>query len=142
MNRVQKIAWFFVITISIAVLLSTVAIGILYAKVGLPKAMAGMAFLGIAGIGGFGPLIFKKDKGPVTCDERDVIINSRAALAGFGAAYMVVGLACMLPFFILGTNSRISVTWLPMIFMGAGLSSFFMHSIAILIQYGRGRNHE
>jgi len=138
MNRVQKIAWLFVTTISLAVLLSAGAVGILSAKFGLHNAMAGLAFLGIAGIGGFGPLIFKKDKGPVICDERDRIIHRKAALAGFGAAYLIVGLACMLPFFILGPKSSISVIWLPMIFMGAGLSSFFMHSVAILIQYGRG----
>ncbi len=136
MNRAQKIAWLFVITISLAVLLSAGAVGILSAKFGLPRAMAGLAFLSIAGIGGFGPLIFKKDKGQVTCDERDRIINHRAALAGFGAAYLIVGLACMLPFFILGPDNSISVIWLPYIFGGSGLSMFFVHSVAILVQYG------
>lgn len=133
---------FLVITISVAVLLAGGAVGILYVKVGLPKAMAGLGFLGIAGFGGLGPLIFRKDKGAVECDERDILINRQAALAGFGVAYMVVGLACMVPFFILGTDSSISVSWLPMIFMGAGLSSFFTHSVAILVQYGRGGKGE
>jgi hypothetical protein len=137
MNRVQKIAWLIVITISLSVVLSAVAAGILYAKFGLPKMTEGLAFLCIAGTGGLGPLIFKKDKGHVTCDERDRIINHKAALAGFGAAYLIVGLSCMLPFLILGPNSSISVNWLPMIFTGVALSSFFMHSVAILIQYGR-----
>jgi hypothetical protein len=137
MNRVQKIAWMIVITISLAVVLSAVAAGILYEKFGLPKAAEGLAFLGIAGIGGLGPLIFKKDKGHITCDERDRIINHKATLAGWGAAYLIVGLSCMLPFLILGPNSTISVYWLPMIFTGAALSSFFMHSVAILILYGR-----
>ena len=139
MNRVQKIAWLLVITISVAVLLTGGAVGILYLQLGMPKALAGLGFLGITGFGGLGPLIFRKDKDAVTCDERDKLINRRAALAGFGAAYMVVGLACMVPFFVLGPNANISVTWLPMIFMGAGLSSFFTHSVAILIQYGRGK---
>ena len=138
MNRVQKIAWLLVITISVAVLLAGGAVGILYLKLGLPRALAGLGFLGIAGFGGLGPSIFRKDKGAVTCDERDKLINRRAALAGFGAAYMVVGLVCMIPFFVLGPKANISVTWLPMIFMGGGLSSFFAHSVAILIQYGWG----
>ena len=138
MNRAQKMAWLFVITISVAVLLAGGVVGILYVKLGTPKALAGLGFLGIAGFGGLGPLIFKKDKGAVTCDERDKLINRRAALAGFGAAYMVVGLVCMIPFFVLGPKANISVTWLPMIFMGAGITHFFAHSVAILIQYGWG----
>ena len=142
MNRVQKIAWLFVIMISVAVLLAGGAVGMLYVKLGTPKALAGLGFLGVAGFGGLGPLIFRKDKGAVTCDERDKLINRRAALAGFGTAYMVVGLVCMIPFFVLGPKANISVTWLPMIFMGAGITHFFAHSVAILIQYGRGGKGE
>ena len=138
MNRVQKIAWSFVVTISVAFLLSCIAIAILYVKVGMPKALAGLGFMGIAGLGGFSPLIFQTEKGKVTLDERDRLINRRAALAGFGTSYLLVGLACMIPLFILGLKASISVTWLPYIFMGAGLSMFFVHSVAILIQYGGG----
>ena len=141
MNSSQKIAWLFVITISVAVLLAGGAVGILYFKLGLPKALAGLGFVGIAGFGGLGPLIFKKDKGKVTFDERDGLIQRRAALTGFTAAYLVVGLACMVPFFVLGPEANVTVKWLPMIFGGAGLSHFFAHSVAILVQYGR-RNKE
>lgn len=142
MNRAQKMAWLLVITISVAVLLAGGAVGILYVKFGMPKAVAGLGFMGVAGLGGLGPLIFRKDKGTVTCDERDKLINRRAALAGFGADYMVVGLGCMIPFFVLGPKANISVTWLPMIFMGAGISHFFFHSVAILVQYGRASKGE
>ena len=138
MNRVQKIAWSLVVTISVAFLLSCIAIAILYVKVGMPKALAGLGFMGIAGLGGFSALIFQTEKGKVTLDERDRLINRRAVLAGFGTSYLLVGLACMIPFFILGPKASISITWLPYIFMGAGLSMFFVHSVAILIQYGRG----
>ncbi len=136
MNRAQKTAWLLVIIISVAFLLSCIAIAILYFKVGMPKALAGLGFMGIAGLGGFSPLIFQTEKGKVTLDERDRSINRRAALAGFGTSYLLVGLACMIPFFILGPKASISVTWLPYIFGGAGLSMFFVHSVAILFQYG------
>jgi len=139
MNRAQKIAWLILITISIAVILSGIAIAILYLKYGFPKALAGLGFLGITGFGGLGPLIFKKDKGAVDFDERDTQIHRKAAIAGFGASYLVMGIACMLPFFILGYKKSIAVTWLPMIFMAAGLSSFLVHSVMILIQYGRSK---
>jgi hypothetical protein len=142
MNRVQKIAWSFVITISVAFLISFIVIVILYFKVGMPKALAGLGFMGIAGLGGFSPLIFQTDKGKVALDERDRLINRRAALAGFGTSYLLVGLACMIPFFILGPKATISVIWLPYIFGATGLCMFFDHSVAILAQYGRGGKGE
>jgi hypothetical protein len=138
MTRTQKMAWWIVAWISVAVITSLIAVAIGYAIFGMPKALIGFSFLGIAGMAGFAPLIFRKDKGKVTCDERDILINRRAALAAFGASYLITGLACMLPFFILGYNASISVCWLPNIFMAAGLTCFFVHSVAILIQYGRG----
>lgn len=143
MNRIQKMAWWIVVWISVGVVSAVIAIAVSYFKAGMPKALAGLGFLGVAGFGGLGPLIFRKDEGKITCDERDKLINSRAAVAGFGAAYLVTGLACMMPFSILGIDTTISITWLPMIFASAGLTSFFVHSIAILIQYGwKGKDNE
>ncbi|MCX5633530.1 MAG: hypothetical protein NTW93_07660 [Phycisphaerae bacterium] len=138
MNRAQKVAWLFVITISLAVVSSLAAFAILYIKVGIPKAFAGFALLGIAGFGGFGPIVFPKDKGKITCDERDTFIDRQAAIAGFATAFLVVGLACMLPFFILGPQATVAVWWLPNIFGAAGLATFFVHSVVILVLYGRG----
>lgn len=138
MNRTQKMARLMVITTLSGFILSCIAVAILYVKVGMPKAVAGLGFMGVAGLGGFSPLIFKKDKGKVIFDERDRLIKRRAALAGFSAAYLVVGLACMIPFFVLGPKANVSVIWLPMIFMGAGISHFFVHSVVILEQYGWG----
>ena len=137
MNRMQKVAWCFVVCISTAVVMSLMAVAVLYYIVGMPKALVGFCFLSIAGLAGFARLIFPKDKGKVTCDERDTLISSRAASAGFAASSLVTGLACMLPFFILGPHASISVIWLPNIFMAAGLTVFFVYSAAILIQYGR-----
>jgi len=142
MNRAQKMALLMAITTSFGFILSCIAIAILYVKVGMPKALAGLAFIGIAGLGGLGPLIFKKDKSKVTFDERDRLIKERAGLAGFTAAYLFVGLACMIPFSVLGPMASISVIWLPNIFGGAALSAFFVTSVAVLVQYdwGGGEN--
>lgn len=138
MNRAQKMAFFTVIVISIALATSGIAVTILYFLWGFPKASAGLAFMGITGLAGFAQMIFKKDKGKVEFDERDIIIGRRSALAGFTTAYLVFGLACMTPFFILGPHASIKVTWLPMIFMAAGISHFYVLSIATLIQYRKG----
>ena len=137
MNRAYKIARFSVIVILASCALSGTAFGILYLKFGLPKASAGLAFLAICGLVGFTPFMYKQDKGKVLCDERDMEINRRAALVGFTTAYLVVGLACMVPFFVMGPQGTTSVQWLPMIFMGAGISHYLAHSIAILVQYGK-----
>ena len=141
MNRAQKIAWSLVITILFAFIVSGIAVAILYVKVGMPRAFVGFAFMGLAGLGGFSPLIFKKDKGKVTFDERDRLIKRNAALAGFAASYLFVGAACMIPFSVLGPKASISVSWLPNIFGGAALSAFFVTSVAILVQYGWRDKH-
>jgi hypothetical protein len=138
MNKAQKIAWFLVITISVAVTVSCIAVAVLYVKFGMPRALGGLGFTGIAGLGGLGSLIFKKDKGKVIFDERDKLIKERAKLAGFTAAFLFAGLGCMIPFFILGPKASISVIWLPNMWCGTFLTSFFVHSVAVLIQYGRG----
>lgn len=137
MKRIQKISWFIVICVTIAVVCTITAVGIIYHKYGFGnKLRAGFAFLSIAGIGGLAPLFFGKDAEPVEKDERDIMINRRAALAGFGMSYLFVGLACMLPFTIMGPRTKIDVSWLPLIFVGAGLTSFYVHAWMILIQYG------
>jgi hypothetical protein len=109
---------------------------------GMPKALIGLSFMGLAGLGGLAPLFVRRDPGPVLADERDQLFLRRAAIAGFATAYMVFGAACMIPFFVLGPSAMIRVTWLPMIFMGAGLCHYFMYSVAVLSQYGRGGRDE
>jgi len=138
MNRIQKISLWMIVFITIAVICAATAVIILYGKYGMPKAAAGLAFLGIAGLAGIGPAVFRKDAGANVPDERDRLISKNAATAGFATAYAVTGFACMLPFSLLGPKASIEVTWLPLIFAGAGLSHFFAYSAAILIQYGRG----
>ena len=70
-------------------------------------------------------MIFRKDKGKVIFDERDRLIKERAKLAGFTAAFLFAGLACMIPFFILGPDRAISVIWLPNIWGGTFLIVLF-----------------
>lgn len=136
MNRAQKIAWSVVVATVMAFVVSLIAVGVAYRYVGMPKALLGFSFMGLVGLAGLGPLVFRKEDGPVTADERDQLFGRRAALAGFAAAYTVVGAACMVPFFVLGPDARISIAWLPQIFIGAGIAHFFVHAIAILHQYG------
>ncbi|MCK5226226.1 MAG: hypothetical protein KAQ89_05870 [Planctomycetes bacterium] len=136
MKRIQKIAMFMFAALTFALIVSAVAVAIIYTKYGFPKALAGLGFMGIAGIGGLAQLFFKKDPEKVEYDERDQYIQSRAALAGFATAYLVVGIATIGPFIILGPNEPITTNWLPLIFVAAGITHFYVWSIAILAQYG------
>jgi len=136
MNRIQKVAWAIVLSTAIAFVVSLIAVGIAIRHVGLPRALIGFSFMGLAGFGGLAPVFIKKDTGPVRTDERDLLFRRRAAIAGFGTAYLIFGLASMIPFTVLGPDAAISVQWLPGIFMTAGICHFFAYSVAILSQYG------
>jgi len=136
MNREQKMAWSMVIMTGLAFVVSCIAVAILYFKVGMPKAMLGFLLMCLSGLGGISFFIFKKDKSKVIFDERDRLIKERAKLGGFTAAYLFVGLACMIPFFVLGPDRAISVVWLPNVLIGAGISHAFVYSVVILEQYG------
>lgn len=138
MNRIQKISWWVLLWFSAAVILAAIAIAISHFINGMPwsTARAGLKFLGIAGFGGLAPLIFKKDPDKATCDERARFIYIKATLAGLAAACLITGLACMLPFFIMGADAMISVGWLADIFLAVTFTFFFIQSVAILVQYG------
>jgi hypothetical protein len=142
MNRIQKMSWLMVITQGVAFLSAAIATAVLYYLFGFPVAKSGFAFLGIAGLGGLGPIIFRKDPGAVTCDERDRAINSTAAKAGFGASYMVFYLLCMGILFGKGLRGTIDVDFLAIICMLAGMTAFFVHALTILILYGRDKTSE
>jgi hypothetical protein len=136
MNRAQKISLTLVTTISLGLFLGIVLVVMRLFDLGVPK----IAFLFpvcIAGSGGIISIIcFKKDKGAVTSDERDRLIEKNANLAGFGAVYFFVILASFLPIGILGEKGSIPVTWCPVLLVGAGFCQAYAQSLAILIQYG------
>jgi hypothetical protein len=144
MNRMQKISWMMVICIGTASILSAMAITIFYFKIGFPRAWAGWGFMGISGIAGFAPIIFKKDPDPVEFDERDRLINLKAARAGFAISYGVFGLLCMGIWECYRHQSieTISIHILPNLFMAAGITMFFTHALTILILYGRDKTSE
>ena len=136
MNRIQKISLTLVITISLGLLVGIggFAAGIFHFA---SSKFVLLIPVVIAGSGGIISIIcFKKDKGPVTSDERDKLIEKNAHLAGFGAVYLYVILMSFLPIGILGEEASIPVTWCPVLLIGAGFCQAFAQSIAFLIQYG------
>jgi hypothetical protein len=80
---------------------------------------------------------FKKDRGAVTFDERDKLIEKNAHLAGFGVVYLLVILVSYVPLGI-APEAKIPTKWFPFLLPLAALCQCFAQSLATLIQYGRG----
>ena len=134
MNRTQKISLTLVITFSLGLLIEIIVILTRLFGAGVPK-IAYIFPVYVAGSGGIISLFFKKDKGPVTCDERDKLIEKNAHLAGFGAVYLLLILVSIVPPMI-NQDARIPTTWFPGLLISAGFCQAYAQSIAILVQYG------
>ena len=138
MNRAQKIAWFTLIVIVVALTLSVMAVGVLYFVFELPisRSLGGFGFIGVVGLASIEPLLFKKDKGKVQYDERDLLIQKNASLAAYSIFWFLFVLAAMIPFFILGSKGTISVKYLPAMVFGGMITVMLVQSIITLEGYG------
>jgi len=138
MNRTQKIARFTLIACLTALTLSLMAVAIFYFVVGQPihRALGGFGFIGICGLSALAPLIYKKDPGKVSLDERDVMIQKKASLRAYTIFWCLFVLAAMIPFFILGPKGTISVKYLPAMVFGGMFVVLLVQSIVMLEEYG------
>ena len=136
MNRWQKIAWYNIAVIVIALTLSGMCVTILTMKFGIKIGLSGLGLLGILGLLGLSGFIFKKDKNQVEFDERDKIIFYKSIQITFGVFWPLFTAACMVPWFILGPNKLISSNVLPILLGVMGITLVIVQSIATLAQYG------
>ena len=100
------------------------------------KDIAFPAFILSLGVFIFISRFLKKDKGAVTFDERDKVIEKNAHLAGFGTVYLLVILVSYLPIGI-APEAKIPTKWFPFLLPLAVICQCFAQSLATLIQYGR-----
>jgi hypothetical protein len=130
----QKRAWFVVVVFALAV----ICFLLLVALMGWKFAPGGIAVFGLAGLAN---LFFpnKVAPGVVTKDERDRMIAEKAALEGGHASFLLVGLACMVPWFVYMFRDQevISIHVLPVIFMGSMVVLEGIKALVLLILYGR-----
>jgi len=138
MNRQQKTAWFNLVVISTALGLSliTFCIGLFIFDVSANKAAAGFGFMGIIGICGMSPVLFRKDKNKVQFDERDAAIFRKANSAAYGIFWVLFVAAAMIPWFIIGPNGTITINYLPWMVFGGMFVVMLMQSIITLNEYG------
>ncbi|MGB7582243.1 MAG: hypothetical protein WBL85_07360 [Sedimentisphaerales bacterium] len=138
MNRMQKIAWFNLIVISLALGLSVIAFSIGYFVFGAPArhAAAGFGFIGIMGFCGLSPVLFRKDKNKVQFDERDTAIQRKAVIVAYSIFWLLFVAAAMVPWFIIGPNGTITTNYLPWMVFGGMFVVMLLQSIVILNEYG------
>ncbi len=147
MNRAQEIARFNLIVILIALSLSTIAVSVLYFVVGMPmqRAVGGFGFIGICGLMGLSPLLYKKGSDKVSFDERDLMILRNASLGAYSIFWFLFVLAAMIPFFLLGPEGMVSVKYLAAMVFGGVIIVVLVQSVITLGVYGwagKGKNHE
>ncbi len=135
MKRIQKIAWSFVISMTLAMVLCILAFAARLLNFCSPMLFIYLA-AGAMGVGVFVAFRVKPDKGAVMIDERDKLIEKNAALAGFGIVWLVAILAFIL-FFAIAPNAKISSREAILLFAAVVLGYPYVMFISILIQYGR-----
>ena len=138
MNRAQKIARFNLIVIMIAIILSAIAVSVLYLVVGLPmrRAAGGFGFIGICGLMGLSPFLYKKGSGKVSFDERDLLIQRNASLGAYSIFWVLFVLAAMVPIFVLGPKGMVSVKYLAAMVFGGMIIVVLVQSVITLGAYG------
>jgi hypothetical protein len=137
-NRAQKIARFNLIVILIALSLSVIAVSVLYFVVGMPvrRALGGLGFMGICGLTGLSPLLYREERGKVSFDERDLVILRKASLGAYSIFWFLFVLAAMIPFFVLGSKGAVSVKYLAAMVLGGGIIVILVQSVITLGAYG------
>jgi hypothetical protein len=138
MNRAQKIARFNLIVILTALVLSAIAVSILYFVAGLPmrRAAGGFGFIGICGLMGLSPFLYKKKGDKVSFDERDLMIMRNASLGAYSIFWFLFVLAAMIPFSVLGPKGMVSVKYLAAMVFGGMIIVVLIQSVITLGAYG------
>ena len=137
MTRPQKFALFNVVVISVVVVLTGATVGVLALTIGMPGARGGLGVMGLFGVLGLSPFLFRKGRDVVDFDEREVLINYRAVLAAYSLFFPAFTLACMIPWLVMARGATVPVYMLPIMLCGVCMGLTFVHSAAVLIQHGR-----
>ena len=124
--------------LTLALVSSLITVGLLYFGFGLPirRAAGGFGFIGIMGLSALAPVLFKKDKGKVKLDERDLMIKNKVLLASYLGFWPIFVIAAMAPFFIYGPDGVVSVKYLCSMVFGGMFIVILVQSLVTLQEYG------
>ncbi len=142
MNRSQKIAWYQLCMIVVAAVASVILMAYYVRKYEYGYLQAWWVAMSYAVLlvmlTVLGPFMFRKKKGQIDFDERDLIIDRKASWIAFSSTYAFFILACMITWIVTGMDSLIPAYWLPRLVLGAWITTIVIHAVTILVCYGRG----
>ena len=134
-SRWEKQAWFNLFVVLLAC--AGFAIGIPW--LGVHRAAGAFGLLGLMGLT---PLFAWVGRGnrEVICDERDHTIHSRSTVVAFAIFWLTFVGSCMIPWYLYQQQGTISINILPAIVLIGWIVFVLTQSLALLVQYRRGRD--
>lgn len=141
MNRGQKIAWFQLAVVGVVMAASLILTGFFVRGYGLLEAWwLGSAYacplLVLTVLGP--PVIFRKKKGQIDSDERDLAIDRQAMIIAFGTTYAFFIAVSFTTWVAAGFDKPIPAYWLVRIVLGGWVTSIVAHALTTLVCYARG----
>jgi cytochrome b561 len=147
MNRRQKIAWFQLAIVGAAAIVNIILTGLFVRKyeygfleawwTGTGYSVPCIILAVLAP-----PVIFRKKKGQIDFDERELTIDHRAMQITFATTYAYFIAVCMTTWVVAGFDKPIPAYWLAWIVLGGWITSIVVHSLTTLVCYGRGGKGE
>lgn len=135
MNKAQKCAWFNLIMAAILLVLLPTEILCFSSRF-----LDGLTFFFVFGVMGLFVLLFRKKQGVVEFDERDKLIHKRSLLVCYFVIWGFFITTCIVPYLMFGPTGSIPVYIMPVILYGTFIVAMLVHSVLILVQYGRRGN--
>jgi hypothetical protein len=143
MSATQRAVWFKGMTttqkqavFNLAIIVVTlIAVLALVPVLGFQRAQGG---LGILGLLGFGPFLFRKRPGEVFYDERDIMIQFRAWAVAYSIFWVAFVAVCVLAPFTFGASGYVRVELVQMSVWYGFMIVWGLSAVVTLIQYARG----
>jgi hypothetical protein len=86
-------------------------------------------------------VVLRKKQSPaeVDSDERDGLIRKKALVVSYTSVWILFTISIFILWFSFGSDGTISMWVFPFIILEVFFVAMIIYSIAILVQYGRGR---
>ena len=139
MNRYQKLAWFNLIVITAALVITTAGVIVEIRWRGY-STIAPWFFIVIMLLLKLKPFLFRKpqSEGGVVCDERDSFITQRAISFAHKTFWIVFIVSSLAVHIFVGPKNSVPTITLPLMVLGGAMFMQIMCSVSILVQYGWG----
>ena len=145
MNRYQKLAWFNLIVITAAFVITTAAVIVEIRWRGY-STIAPWFFIVLLLLLKLNPFLFRKpqSEGGIVSDERDIYIRKRALSFAYTTFWIVFFISSLAVHILkgMGPKSSVPTITLPLMAFGGAIFMRIMCSAAILVQYGWGNKGE